>query len=76
MRESQREAVWTRAAERVVSKHPSVTPELVGNLLADAFRPVPVWEKGVARTRILNERGYARRRLREVIESRLPISLP
>ena len=75
--EEMRERAWTKAAERyVVLPGIPVSPEEVGGLLADAFQPVFPWEKGAERRKTLDSRGHARRRLRELIESRLPISLP
>ena len=75
MRELQREKVWERAAERLVQL-PGTSPEIVGGLLADAFAPIFLWERGEERSRSLRTRADARRRLREMIESRLPVKLP
>ena len=77
MREELRERAWVKAAERYVTLPGiPVSPEQLGSLLADAFRPVFIFDRGEVRKRALEERAYARRRLRELIESKLPILLP
>jgi len=78
VREAKRERVWIRAAERLVSLpgYPPGRAEVIGGWLADAFEPILPWEKGPNRAAKLARRSEARRRLREEIESKLPISLP
>lgn len=75
MREALREVKWVKAAEKLV-KLPGVSPEVVGGLLADAFQPIFMFDKGAEKAAKLRQRADARRRLREMIEERLGISLP
>jgi len=75
MREALREIRWTKAAEKLV-RLPGVSPEVVGSLLADAFQPIFIFDRGIERAAKLRQRAEARRRLREMIEERLGVSLP
>jgi len=78
MREARREKIWEKAAERLVSLpgYPPERAEVIGGWLADAFMPIFPWERGPDKAAKLAQRAVARRRLREEIESKLPISLP
>ena len=72
-----REQIWGRAAEKyVVLPEIPIRPEEVGRLLADAFAPVLPFARGTIKVSQIQKRSAARRRLRELIEARLPINLP
>lgn len=78
MREVKREAIWIRAAERLVTL-PSFPPqraELVGSKLADSFNLIFPFDTKEERDKKLRIRAQARQWLREEIEDRLPIRLP
>lgn len=54
---------WEKLAECIVTKHPSVSPELVGGFTVDATQTIFTWYKGEERSKFLGEKHYARDRL-------------
>lgn len=57
---------WERLAECIVTRHPSVSPELVGGFTVDATQTIFTWYKGEERRKALDKRQYARDRLIEL----------
>lgn len=57
---------WERLAECIVTRYPSVSPELVGAFTVDATQTIFTWYKGEERSKALYERQYARDRLMEL----------
>ena len=77
-RETEKEAIWSKWAERLVSLpgFPLWKADRVGGLLVDAFPIIPPWESKDEVRLQLEMRARARASLREIIEERFGIILP